>query len=249
MPTKAETPLTDEQRKQLLENERFIAEVLAIRDPRPASGSTTGPFLKFLQSSAGTALITVVVGGLMGSIVSAVFQMYSKQREMQLSAYQQKLNKRQETIAATFDLIGTSFAPADTLYRFRTELGNSPSGMSPAQQGDWQKKWDGIRQEFEEARRKWSSSEKRTMLSLGYYFGDDRELKDAWKKVNTSLTAYFDYVSSNCRDGSPTLCKSEIDKTRTDLNKAVDNLGCRLESASRETSDPPVKCDEAMPQN
>ena len=243
MPSTTDTSLTSEQREQLLGNEQLIADLLAIRNPSAPPAAGASQFLKFLQSSAGTAFITVIFGGIMGSVVTAVFQMYSKQREMQLSAYQQKLTKRQETVSAAFELIGNSFAPADTLYRFHTELGNSPTGKNPGDQAAWQKQWDAVRQDLEGARRNWSSSEKRTFLSLSYYFNDDRDVKRSWGQVNTALTGWFDYVSDKCRDGSPELCKSGSDQAKTALNHAIDTLGCSLENAAREESEPRVKCE------
>lgn len=233
-----DTPELSKEQKQQLDNERYLAEVIRIRhgkDEIPSqSQSRWQNVQRFLESSAGTALITVLLGGLMGSVVSAVFQIYSKQREIELLTYQQRIEKRQETIKTTFDLIGSSFAPADTLIRFRTEFANSPIGLKEDALDEWNKKWAAISEGFEQAQRKWSSEEKKAVLSLSYYYNNSRQVKAAWKDVNQSMTSYFVYVADNCRDASPEMCKSEDLAKKKDLDGAINYLGCTLEQASKD---------------
>lgn len=234
--------LTEEQ-KTHLGIERFIAESLKIRNPKDdASSISSGKwknFVKFLETTAGTALITVVLGGIMGSLVSFAFQFFAKERELALLASQQRIEKRQKTIETTFDLIGTCFAPADALVRFRTEAGNNPTTMDEKDKPGWEKDWEIIRKNFEEGQRKWSSEEKKAVLLLSYYFNDSKYVKESWKEVNQSLTDYFDYVAENCRDAAPDICKGEDKKNnlkemRSRLKDGIEYLGCTIEEASKD---------------
>ena len=72
-------PFSPEEKEQLLQHEAFIKEILTLRDK--ARGDNPKPaWQRFLETTGGAALITVLIGGIMGSIITGLIQQGSKQR-------------------------------------------------------------------------------------------------------------------------------------------------------------------------
>jgi hypothetical protein len=79
-----------------------------------------------LESSGGTALITVIIGGLMGSLITAIIQIGIKSREFEqarvksrgdqaLVAYKDYLEQQRETMKHAYQLIGNCVSASDDL--------------------------------------------------------------------------------------------------------------------------------------
>jgi hypothetical protein len=221
--------LTDEQKEQL-QAERFIAEVLKIRniEEKTAAQTTWERIQTFLQSSAGTAMITVIFGGVMVTVISAEFQMYSKKREIALLNLQQNIEKRHETVKSAFDLIGSSVGPADTYLRFNVAPENLPGVRRDKEDLRKQRdRMDAVDIEFEEAQRKWSGEKTKALLSLCFYFSDNEPIKDAWNDVDQAVSDYFEDVRKQCRVLEP--CKDLKKRGNPNLTKATSYLSCVLE--------------------
>jgi hypothetical protein len=237
--------LSDEQ-KALINNEMLIAKVLEIRNPPESSPPVPvkAGWQKFLESSGGTALITVVIGGIMGGLITATFQFYAKQREMELAAYQQKLEKRQETMKSAYDLIGLSSAPADNLIRYKLMPGNDTTLYTDKEKkAAKEREWAGILEKLEDAQQKWSAEEKKAILSLSHYYSNNTEVKNAWKELNKTLPAYF-VCAKRCASNSTEVCKS-CDQQRKALGENIEFLGCTVEKASKDTDNSQITCEKS----
>ena len=93
----------DEQR--LLRHEAFIAEVEKLRAPEAAPRDE--PYwLQALKSPAVSALITVVVGGILGNIIVSRYQERQKSNEQAVAEYRQYLQKEEEIVRHAYDVLG-----------------------------------------------------------------------------------------------------------------------------------------------
>src|SRR6185503_4847747 len=107
-------PHLPEDKEQLLEYETFIKEVLARREGAGKGGQTKPVWQRFLETTGGTALITVLIGGIMGSIITGMIQISAKNREAQQArltarnsqaqvSYKEYLDKELEIVNRAFD--------------------------------------------------------------------------------------------------------------------------------------------------
>ena len=87
---------------------------------------------RFLQSSGGTALITVVLGGIVGSLITGMVQSATHEREFDLAwlkargdqalgAYRDYLDKEQGLVSQAYGLVGEVAASAETLINLASE--------------------------------------------------------------------------------------------------------------------------------
>src|SRR5437764_6648982 len=77
-----ETPKWSTEEKQLLQHESFVAEILKRR--APSENNQQKPlWQRFLETTGGAAVITVLIGGIFGQIISSSIQSSLKEREFQ----------------------------------------------------------------------------------------------------------------------------------------------------------------------
>src|ERR1044071_8086338 len=97
-----------DKEKEFLHHEDFVAEVAARRGGR--EGGTKPRWQRFLESSGGTAIVTTLIGGIFGAIISGIIQDGTREREFEQSwlkargdqalvAYKEYLDKEQEVVA------------------------------------------------------------------------------------------------------------------------------------------------------
>ncbi len=66
-----------------LRHEAFLAEVLRLRTKLDQKQKEKLWWQRFLESSGGTALVTVLLGGLLGQLITSSVQVKQQEREFQ----------------------------------------------------------------------------------------------------------------------------------------------------------------------
>jgi hypothetical protein len=100
-----------------------VAAVISARSASPAPSSS---WKHFLESAGGAALITVAIGGLFGTVLTAMIQVGLREREFQQSwlksrgdqalvAYKEYLDGELNIVQKAFEAIGKTVAAADNL--------------------------------------------------------------------------------------------------------------------------------------
>ncbi len=177
---------TDEENK-ILRGEAFVAELLSFRNEKAGEKPR---WQRFLESTGGAALITVLLGGIFGSCITDSLQKGAKDREFQqawlksrgdqaLVAHKEFLEKQQETIKKVYERIGTTMSAADDL------IALSHKDLTPSNElGDEERKKineqnEQIRKRYNLIDREWRTERDTLAILLNYFFP---------KKAGTSLT-------------------------------------------------------------
>jgi hypothetical protein len=194
-----------------------------------------------------TSLITVIIGGLFGSAITAIYQEEMKTREAQQAAmmargdqalvwYKDHLSQEQGLLGRAFSLVGECVSASDRLISqtgpaFRQKFRGDNKKSVEKQQND-------IKHGFNETKAKWHKERVELSYLLGYYFAEQTDVPVWWSKVDGSVTSYLDCAerwnnSHQLNASAPTeeetrnACKSDYD----DLSGKVGELTKRLEAA------------------
>src|SRR4051812_9953741 len=113
-----------ELEKELFHHEEFMAELARRRSARDPEAKPR--WQRFLESGGGAAIVTTLIGGIFGAIISGIIQYGAKEREFEQSwlkargdqalvAYREYLDKEQEVVNETHALIGSCVSASDDL--------------------------------------------------------------------------------------------------------------------------------------
>lgn len=181
-----------EDQFEKLQHEDFIAEVLKRRAPT-ATVSKSG-FQKFLESTGGAAIITVLGTGIVGGFLTSEYQRRAKDRDAAAASNQKFAEKREETAKAVLDVIAERRAAGEDLVRFKQAPGTDTSKYtSPnlaAVVKEIENAGDAKEAKWNEVENKWNSKRASLDLLLRYYYSDTKEFRDAWKEMQGALDNY-----------------------------------------------------------
>lgn len=208
-----------EDEKHFLRIETLFAKANAIRATN-GTGSRKPGWQRFLESTGGTALITVVVGGIFGTIISASFQSASKDREFQqtwlktrgdqaMVGYKDFLDNQQETVKRIFERVGSlTSASEDLISLSKPELTLNNRLSSPELQGISEERKK-IKEKYSGVNREWLNECDMLGMLVSYYFPNmpnsvakqssplpaespEVNVALAWDKVKDSVNQYTD---------------------------------------------------------
>lgn len=172
-------PAHSSEEQHRLEHERLIAEVSALRK---ALAEKSKPWWQIvLESAGGAALITVIFGGVLGGLVTGMYQ--SAQAKIQReSAAQKKLQElRFQAETEALQLVSTTVAATEDLLQLSTK---SFLQASKDQQ-------DGIRKSFTLADATWRKQNTIVIrFKFHYYYRDNPEVMMAWKQTRERVSSY-----------------------------------------------------------
>lgn len=237
-----ESPSSTDEEARLIRHETFIAEVLRLRSGSENGKSTKPGWLRFfLQSTGGTAFITVFIGGICGALIAAIIQTGQKDREFQQSwlkgrgdqalvAYKDYLDKQQDIVKRVYERIGTSISASDDLITL-----TRPQFAVTNFQGDEKERVRKfrveIRDKYNASNREWRNEQETLGLLMNYYNPKQNTVLAAWKDVSEKVEGY-----ANCAlqwlekhpisDESATPCKQEKDA----FSLSLDGLTKALEA-------------------
>jgi hypothetical protein len=192
---------------------------------------------RFLESSGGAAMITVVLGGIFGQVISLSIQKSVKERDFQqqwlkargdqaLEAYKEYLIEEKNLIQRVYKLIGQSISATEDLLILSTPE------FSPGSYAGIEDQRKALREQYNKVDAAWRSECEELGLLIRYYHRDHPEVAGAWGDVRTSITGYMDCARQwdNQRSqisDSLKACGKELESLKT----AVQKLSTNLESA------------------
>lgn len=156
-----------------------------------AASETKTPWLAILNSSAVTALITTLIGGLVVGIVTSRYQDKEKERdrvraetadylERERKVVEDAFNVTGRVIAASEDMIQATSAPFDERHRAPSDLVNIRN------------KKQEIVNHYNEADGNWHAQRTTLTLRLRMEHGASQEVSSAWDKTSSAVTDFSD---------------------------------------------------------
>lgn len=224
--------LSDEQ-KAIIAHEKFIAEVLKYRLPPAQDSKPKSKWSLIFETVGGAALITVLVGGIFGGLITALVQFNQKEREFQqtwlkargdmaLAASKEYRDKELETVSQAYDLLGRCIAVSDDLI-YLTNPVFDPNKYEDSRSIEEQRVT--MIKNYNSCTREWREQHEKMRLLISYYHNGDPKLSEAWKKVQESATNYMDcghgWYLAHIRNPIDTegACKDEREKYSTMVNE------------------------------
>lgn len=190
--------MSPEQDAFLAEDE-FVDEVLRRRDQRrPDAPEETkrkeSAWLSFLQSSSGTALITVLLGTIGGGIITNLVQEKERKKEAQALKVTAYLKNQEAIYTDAFALVGKAVAASEdmatiTEAAFYTGTGD---GLTKADEASVDKQKSAIVANFNEVDADWRRRRTTLSMLIRLYNHNDPAVATAWQATATALTSFMD---------------------------------------------------------
>lgn len=201
---------------------------------------------RFLEPGVLTALVTVLIGGIMGNIIAGKIQTGAKEREFQqawmkargdqaLLAYKEHLDQERETVKRAYELVGGCISASEDL------IDLTRPEFAPRSHVGIEQERDAIRKNYNDHDVEWRRDHLKIQLLVSYYHSQlgQREAINDWEKVQASVTAYMDcardwYIRHDGKE-PPNLidiensCKDKKDS----FNQSISQFTLRLERARR----------------
>jgi hypothetical protein len=189
-------PLSDEQTQQL-QQEEYISRILRVRSEQDQPSKS--PWLKFLGTAGGAALITVLIGGLLGTVLNFFIQSGLKSREIEqarqrskgeiaIISFRDHLDRRQETTKNLYSLIGRCASASHSLLA-RT---NFDTTKYPTTKEKLVEESEQIHKDFQKTQAEWLSNRDSLGLLVSYYFEGDASVTNCWHQTEDSVTQYLE---------------------------------------------------------
>jgi hypothetical protein len=224
----------------------------AVATAEPAAGADRTPaWLQFLQSSGGTALITVVLGGIVGSFITGMVQSAAHEREFDLAwlkargdqalgAYRDYLDKEQGLVSQAYGLVGEVAASAETLINLASE-GMDWQRVRSEDQSLVMEQRRAVRKAYNDAETRWRRQREALGLLMVFYHQGSPAVSRAWREMDHALSGYLacaetfheahqvlkvEFLTRTTIDAS---CK----EARAGLDARLDALGVALHEGRR----------------
>ncbi len=199
--------LSDEQ-KQDLRREMYIAEVLKIRAGYDRGERKKNWVFRLLETSGGAALVTVLLGGVLGAALNFVIQADLKQREdeqarqkfkgeLALMSYKNYLEQRQGAMKSLYELVGRTTSSCYTLIsRMGPEY---DPRLSPSSKEKLVAENQQIYKKFQEAQDEWRGNRDSLGLLVNFYYEGDSGVMQCWSNTRGAADKYAECADSKYR--------------------------------------------------
>lgn len=219
--------LSAEQRRSL-RNERFISEVIKVR--KAGSSEDSKPiWLQVLESNSVAALITVILGGIVGQIIITSVQDYSKRSEQTLAETKHYLERQREVVQIGSELVERCVFDSQTLISL-TKPEFQLSRFLPNDQQSVRKQREELLAKHNRLIEEWRIGKNKIGAEISYYDSDQRILQAAWRENEQSVekllecaqATYNDYSKDpTATEGKSDLCKQVKDDVETKIGNLV----------------------------
>jgi len=197
----------------------------------------------FLDSRVVVALVTVLIGGLLGQCISASIQTSLKEREFQqawlkargdqaLQSHKEYLDKEQEVVLHAYDLIGNCLTVARDLIDL-TDKDFALEGF----EGEERKKVTDQKTEMLDNHNavveKWDREGNKIGLLMGYYHPGHPDVKTAWEETQKSVNKYLDCARLWYQkyEQKPLDTTGACQKEKDEVDNQLTVIGSKLENA------------------
>jgi len=225
---------------RMLRHEAFMTEVMRRRVRVEGEGYTKPWWQRFLESTGGAAMITVLIGGLLGQLITWSVQKGLKEREFQeawmkargdqaLVTYKDYLNQEQEIVRRVYEIVGSCISVSEDLIDL-TKL-----EFAPGKSIGVEKQRNSIRERYNTIDAQWRGEREKLGLLMSYYHRGRPEVAAAWRDLQDSVTKYNECAGNWYLDHPHPLIKVEVadacKNDRDDLRKRLEQLSASLEAS------------------
>jgi hypothetical protein len=188
------------------------------------------PWQRFFESTGGTALITVLLGGVLGNWIAGGYEERRALNERRYLTHQEYLEERLATIRPTLERVGQTVAAAEDLITI-TRPDFDPRRYAEGQdRDDTLAKRKQIREDYNDADVMWRREKAKLGYLLAYYHPGSAEVSAAWREFDDAVTSFVDCARSwwIANAGKPTeaaACEEDraaIDQTMGNLIETLD---------------------------
>jgi hypothetical protein len=205
----------------------------------------------FLESSGGTALITVLIGGMFGQFISCSIQQGLKEREFQqtwlkargdqaLETYKDYLNQEQAVMKNAYEIVGNCISASDNLILSTGEdfAPENVTGVDSRKMREDILKFQG---NYNKLIEQWRNQREQLGLLISYYHPRQPDVTQAWDRVRESVIRYSSCASDkykarfiqNSRPNNRQEIEEACSAKKGDLKKELAVLTQRLEEARK----------------
>jgi len=171
----------------------FLDELFGPRSPAPKLPGDQKPgWQRFLESTGGAALITVILGTMGGAAITGLVQSYSQRQLTRQAGIAEYIKGEHDTVKAVFDLVGQCIAASESLNTITTSGFNPNAFQAGPQREIVLAQKDRIRNEFNKSDEQWRSSRETLTLNMRYYHGNDPTVASAWDRTRETVSSYMD---------------------------------------------------------
>lgn len=183
---KKATDWTDPELRGLLNQALAIEFIKATKQPE-----TRTHWLQVLNSSTIAALITVILGTVLGSFLSSSIQEKSKKNDTQLASYKEYLERERQVVQHVFEAIGSLEAASENLIASTGDDFDTSKGT-----GKKKEETEGMKsqflQDYNTADKQWHTQEPQLGLELDLEHQNDPAVISAWQNVSPDMTSFSD---------------------------------------------------------
>jgi hypothetical protein len=226
---KKATDWSDPELRDLLNQALAIEFVKATKQPEIKTH-----WLQVLNSSTIAALVTVILGTVLGSFLSSSIQEKSKRNDTQLAAYKEYLERERQVVQRVFQSIGSLEAASENLIASTgNDFDTTHSSGKEKERGEALKRQ--FLQEYNTADTDWHKQEPQLGLELDLEHQNDPAVISAWQSVSLEMTRFSDCTKIwvNKRTTLTTLAmqKEACNETRSQLRKDLQTLTLSIVAA------------------
>jgi len=195
--------MNDVRPKSEAELRDLVTQAIALeylKYQRPSSHESKPKWLQLFESSGFVAIVTVVLGGLVGSLVTSRFQEKSKQREQQVARIQLEHDR---SLAAFNEHLDRERKIVDEMLAKVGGLADTARGLSQLSRAEWSGKDQPaaeqarlaqerhkIVERYNQATAAWDADRLRLGILLGLEHDNNPELLEAWRNAGIKVEAY-----------------------------------------------------------
>jgi hypothetical protein len=237
--SKDETDWSAEELKALLNQALALEFVKLKRQPESPQSSK---FLSFLQSSSGTALITVLLGGLLGTILSSRIQESSRKNDESRARLQAGLQAEQKTVEEAAALVGRLTASSNDLIEMTdVQFDQRTAGLDSEYRTFIAKQKEAYYNAHNAALTEWTAQKTRIGLLLAIEHPANPDIQRVWENLANRVESFSvcseAFNTSNPHPTTREMRKDICSAQRASLETGLQDFAGRIVSA-RQTKAP-----------
>jgi hypothetical protein len=230
----------------LLGNQDVSTNSVHSQQGPPAGDTRKALWQRFLESSGGAALVTVLIGGCFGQYISCSIQRHQKDREFaqgilkaqsdqDILTHSEYLRQELEIVKQVHDLIGSCIAASEDLIALTgREFVIDPEKYDKEELEHLRSQRKSMVDNYNLRTTQWRAEHERLGLLMNYYHRGKADLDQPWSDLEQSVTKYINcakdwYNDHQIPSDNSSACVSSSD----DLKKNLRSLQSKLESTSQ----------------
>ncbi len=215
----------------------LIARILVLeksQEQKPTPPAPAKPaWQRFLESNGGAAFVTVLIGGVFGTLLSNNFQNRQQEREQKMKLYTLSLNEQSKVSSSSMELLGETVHAASSLAETRGDA----FVFDPSDAVAYKAVSDQIKEiklKFNAASELWSKKGLSQGFILGLNSSNHLLIEQKWRTIAKKVDEFLEYVH-NMEMGEYN--KKEVDQYILEISNLTSNLIASLRAEQQQLWD------------